>query len=303
MKKIIKMSTFIFTILFVFPIFVFANENYYINKNGVSMSEEEYEVLLNFFTQDKIDSMSESEINLYKDYSLISEEKEYKKVMIYYDESGNVSGISEQNVTEDEYKNPISFLASCPTTSTTVACWETNYKEITLSVWGPENHPSNNYMIVFINNWKTVPSIRSYDLIGVSYTNFSLVEAWGDQTAYNTDGNYGSTTVEYSFNGTNMKVFDNGVGISQNLIDSAEGYGEGSLNITNRIVLMGQPTSTNVEVRGSYQHSTSDISLATSKQYNIFNTGIGMGGVFVFYNSTVSGYYDRTQGLYYNWVI
>ena len=32
MKKIIKMSTFIFTILFVFPIFVFANENYYINK-------------------------------------------------------------------------------------------------------------------------------------------------------------------------------------------------------------------------------------------------------------------------------
>ena len=102
------------------------------------------------------------------------------------------------------------------------------------------------------------------------------------------NGNSGD--IIYNSGNGNFKIGTNGVGLSQNLVDSAT-------EIENEMVVMGNCSSGGT-VYASYQHAQANITLATSKKYN-FSTS-GMGGVFGFYDG-VGSYYDDTPGIELNY--
>ena len=286
MKKIILSLLFVLVLL---PTVCNAETIYYTNEKGVQLTKEEYETLLNFFNENQIKSMSSSKIDKYKNMKNVGVETIYEKTMTYYNANGQAEETVSAEVSRQEYENPISTYGACDTTVTTVACWETNYKQLTMSLWGPEINPEGHHLIVVINRWKTIPKILSFDVIGVRYTNFSVATAWGDQDSV--DKNYNSLFMEYGCGGTNMRIQSNGIGITQNLFNASYNH------LTNRIVLEGTPTANHMEVWGAYQHATRDVNLIVSQQYDIGN---GMGGVFDFYQGVIQ-YYDNMNGVYSSW--
>ena len=96
------------------------------------------------------------------------------------------------------------------------------------------------------------------------------------------------TTIDYSWNGTNIKKFDNGFGISMNIVNS---------DITSLQLLLDcdvSPTITSPDITASYQHAQQDLSLANSQNYTL--GGAGLGGVFVFPYS-IAQKYDGMSGV------
>ena len=123
--------------------------------------------------------------------------------------------------------------------------------------------------------WLTNPTIRSYDVIGARFQNASLL-------------NNTITTRVSSSSGTtyssNTKTFSNGIGTAVKLPT-------GSTNIVLEQKFFMNPGGT---VFASYQHATSNITLATSLQFVVGATGAG--SVFVFYGNAV-GKYDNMGGV------
>lgn len=271
------------------PISVYAAENdpYYVNNNGIEMSEENYNMLSNFYSNNAIANMSleKYQAEMSHQYTLYGSETKYIKTSTLLDSTGKVLESNSSEVSESQYNNHVVPLFLCGTGH---QCWETDYKQVDLNVWSYVDDP-NAIRLVLVNTWKIMPAVRSYDVIAMRYTGATATTAWGDQSYFGT--NTPVTTIEYSYNGTNMKVLSNGIGISQNLV----GYTD--LNyLTNRIVIEGTTDWSNFAVWGSYQHAVSNVTLAQSKNYTLSSSGLG--GVINF-NSSVVGYYDGMQGVYW----
>lgn len=122
--------------------------------------------------------------------------------------------------------------------------------------------------------WTEDPSVRSYDVIGAYLKNTELL-------------NTPVTTVRSS-SGTStsseIQNFSNGFGVSIKLPTSGSSI----------IVSQTFKVSTGGTVYASYQHATSSISLANSKNYTISSSGYG--GVFNF-TGTAASVYDRMNGV------
>lgn len=93
-------------------------------------------------------------------------------------------------------------------------------------------------------------------------------------------------TNHYDENSINFKKFSSGIGLSQNLVDSAS-------TIENELITFGTCTSGGT-IYASYQHVQKDIDLDTSQSYILDYSG--MGHVFSFYGNAV-GIYDDTPGM------
>ena len=136
---------------------------------------------------------------------------------------------------------------------------------------------SSNYCaITLLTTWLAQPSIKSYDVVGARLYNTTL---------------YNSTITTYVRSSS-------GTTIQSNYMNYYNGFG-------NSVQLPTSDTINNIEQRfkvnktgtvyGSYQHATSNVSLATSKLYNISSSGYG--SVFSFYGNA-SGKYDNTVGVF-----
>ncbi len=139
---------------------------------------------------------------------------------------------------------------------------------------------SGQYYIQLSNTWLNQynPNVRSYDIIAARWTNSistSNINATGTQVATNNSQNY-------SNGGSNMVKSSNGVGISMNLFDSGLPVYE--------MLKVYSPTAYGT-IYGTYQHATTNVSLATSKSYYFGN---GLGGTIV---HSYSGYYDGMPGV------
>lgn len=258
------------------------------NLNGIEMTEEQYQYLSNFYTENAIMDMTQDKFNaeMNKRFTKTDTTEKYIKTVTYIDSNGNPT-TNDYEVSEQEYNNPIIPRANNCTEDFAVECWETTYKKLYMIIWGwGSNNIIEEERIVLMNEWKIMPSVRSYDVIGVRYYNWQPTTAWGDQTAYSYDE--GVNTTEYSYNGSNMNIQSNGIGISQNLYDYSSLYG-----LTNRLVVEGKVLSDHIGRYGSYQHATQSVTLAQSKNYTFGN---GMGEVFLF-NSGIGSYYDNMQGV------
>lgn len=211
-----------------------------------------------------------------------------------YDENGNVENVREKEITPEEEaliaKNPnVHILSdvklhdvSKEILSRTIhnGQHETNSKKVEIYYYTQ----SGKYVIQMCNTWKTNPNKHSFDIIAARWDNY---KSTSDYTLEGYQHTLNGTQQDYteSSSSDHMKKFNYGGGLSQNLFD----------NIQPLINMLKVRANTNygTYVYSTYQHATSNVSLAISKSYTISSSGLG--GVI---NHSYSSYYDGMEGVY-----
>ena len=258
------------------------NISYITNQNGVRISMTDYNLLTNIYSDAYIQTMTSKDYENFKAKNininnLVKSEKYYKTEI---DHLNNV--VTNTEVTENEFNN---YNPNVQTLSVSNFV-ETQYKKLSLTL--SDNH--NGYGDIFVGLlWKMIPSTRSFDVIAVRYVGMTDVDGtqWGRQI-WGTNGNY--TYVNYGWNGTNINRQDNGFGISMNItndstINYLENYIESAVEFTGNFQWAG----------ASYQHATSNTTLAQSKSYTLAENG--KNGVILF-TGNIGSKYDNMPGVY-----
>ena len=256
--------------------------SYITNQNGVRISMTDYNLLTNIYSDAYIQTMTNEDYENFKAKNininnLVKSEKYYKTEI---DHLNNV--VTNTEVTENEFNN---YNPNVQTLSVSNFV-ETQYKKLSLTL--SDNH--NGYGDIFVGLlWKMIPSTRSFDVIAVRYVGMTDVDGtqWGRQI-WGTNGNY--TYVNYGWNGTNINRQDNGFGISMNItndstINYLENYIESAVEFTGNFQWAG----------ASYQHATSNTTLAQSKSYTLAENG--KNGVILF-TGNIGSKYDNMPGVY-----
>ena len=256
--------------------------NYITNQNGVRISMIDYNLLTNIYSDAYIQTMTSEGYENFKAKNininnLVKSEKYYKTVI---DHLNNV--VTNTEVTENEFNN---YNPNIQTLSVSNFV-ETQYKKLSLTL--SDNH--DGYGDIFVGLlWRMIPSTRSFDVIAVRYVGMTDVDGtqWGRQI-WGTNGNY--SYVEYGWNGTNINRQDNGFGISMNItndstINYLENYIESAVQFTGNFQWAG----------ASYQHATSNTTLAQSKSYTLAENG--KNGVILF-TGNIGEKYDNMPGVY-----
>lgn len=209
---------------------------------------------------------------------------------VYHDEieAEDEESIEEARAEMEEKYSSMNSISRAP-----MVYYNTSSKHIALDYYKINGEASNIFHTYLYVSWFTVPAIKSFDVLAVRWTNgATLLDATGKQTSKN-----GSTyrVTNYSYNGTNMKVASNGVGISMNLHDNASDY---VLEMWTK-----QSASSTGTVYATYQHArNSNLStLAQSQSYTFSENGLGK--VLYYNNATIRGYYDGMQGVSLNYTI
>ena len=258
------------------------NISYITNQNGVRISMTDYNLLINIYSNAYIQTMTSEGYENFKAKNininnLVKSEKYYKTEI---DHLNNV--VTNTEVTENEFNN---YNPNIQTLSVSNFV-ETQYKKLSLTL--SDNH--NGYGDIFVGLlWKMIPSTRAFDVIAVRYVGMTDVDGtqWGKQI-WGTNGNY--TYVNYGWNGTNINRQDNGFGISMNItndstINYLENYIESAVQFTGNFQWAG----------ASYQHATSNTTLAQSKSYTLAENG--KNGVILF-TGNIGEKYDNMPGVY-----
>ena len=256
--------------------------SYITNQNGVRISMTDYNLLTNIYSDAYIQTMTNEDYENFKAKNininnLVKSEKYYKTEI---DHLNNV--VTNTEVTENEFNN---YNPNVQTLSVSNFV-ETQYKKLSLTL--SDNH--NGYGDIFVGLlWKMIPSTRAFDVIAVRYVGMTDVDGtqYGRQI-WGTNGNY--SYVEYGWNGTNINRQDNGFGISMNItndstINYLENYIESAVEFTGNFQWAG----------ASYQHATSNTTLAQSKSYTLAENG--KNGVILF-TGNIGSKYDNMPGVY-----
>ena len=256
--------------------------SYITNQNGVRISMSDYNLLTNIYSDAYIQTMTSEDYENFKAKNininnLVKSEKYYKTEI---DHLNNV--VTNTEVTENEFNN---YNPNVQTLSVSNFV-ETQYKKLSLTL--SDNH--NGYGDIFVGLlWKMIPSTRAFDVIAVRYVGMTDVDGtqYGRQI-WGTNGNY--SYVEYGWNGTNINRQDNGFGISMNItndstINYLENYIESAVQFTGNFQWAG----------ASYQHATSNTTLAQSKSYTLAEDG--KNGVILF-TGNIGSKYDNMPGVY-----
>ena len=258
------------------------NISYITNQNGVRISMTDYNLLTNIYSYAYIQTMTNEDYENFKAKNininnLVKSEKYYKTVIDHLN-----NAVTNTEVTENEFNN---YNPNVQTLSVSNFV-ETQYKKLSLTL--SDNH--DGYGDIFVGLlWKMIPSTRSFDVIAVRYVGMTDVD--GTQIGrqiWGTNGNY--TYVNYGWNGTNINRQDNGFGISMNItndstINYLENYIESAVEFTGNFQWAG----------ASYQHATSNTTLAQSKSYTLAEDG--KNGVILF-TGNIGSKYDNMPGVY-----
>lgn len=256
--------------------------SYITNQNGVRISMTDYNLLTNIYSDAYIQTMTSEGYENFKAKNininnLVKSEKYYKTEI---DHLNNV--VTNTEVTENEFNN---YNPNIQTLSVSNFV-ETQYKKLSLTL--SDNH--NGYGDIFVGLlWKMIPSTRSFDVIAVRYVGMTDVDGtqYGRQI-WGTNGNY--SYVEYGWNGTNINRQDNGFGISMNITNDS------TINYLENYIGSAVEFTGNFQWAGaSYQHATSNTTLAQSKSYTLAEDG--KNGVILF-TGNIGSKYDNMPGVY-----
>ena len=256
--------------------------SYITNQNGVRISMTDYNLLTNIYSDAYIQTMTNEDYENFKAKNiiinnLVKSDKYYKTEI---DHLNNV--VTNTEVTENEFNN---YNPNIQTLSVSNFV-ETQYKKLSLTL--SDNH--NGYGDIFVGLlWKMIPSTRSFDVIAVRYVGMTDVDGtqWGRQI-WGTNGNY--TYVNYGWNGTNINRQDNGFGISMNITNDS------TINYLENYIGSAVEFTGNFQWAGaSYQHATSNTTLAQSKSYTLAENG--KNGVILF-TGNIGEKYDNMPGVY-----
>ena len=258
------------------------NISYITNQNGVRISMSDYNLLTNIYSDAYIQTMTSKDYENFKAKNininnLVKSEKYYKTEI---DHLNNV--VTNTEVTENEFNN---YNPNVQTLSVSNFV-ETQYKKLSLTL--SDNH--DGYGDIFVGLlWKMIPSTRSFDVIAVRYVGMTDVDGtqYGRQI-WGTNGNY--SYVEYGWNGTNINRQDNGFGISMNITNDS------TINYLENYIGSAVEFTGNFQWAGaSYQHATSNTTLAQSKSYTLAENG--KNGVILF-TGNIGEKYDNMPGVY-----
>ena len=256
--------------------------SYITNQNGVRISMSDYNLLTNIYSYAYIQTMTSKDYENFKAKNininnLVKSEKYYKTEI---DHLNNV--VTNTEVTENEFNN---YNPNVQTLSVSNFV-ETQYKKLSLTL--SDNH--NGYGDIFVGLlWKMIPSTRAFDVIAVRYVGMTDVDGtqYGRQI-WGTNGNY--TYVNYGWNGTNINRQDNGFGISMNITNDS------TINYLENYIGSAVEFTGNFQWAGaSYQHATSNTTLAQSKSYTLAENG--KNGVILF-TGNIGEKYDNMPGVY-----
>ena len=275
MKKVRYVLILLVSITLVLPLYTHAES--FINVNGIEITDEDYDNFSKLYPYEYIMTLTQEKYEKLKtlDYSDVKTEIKY----IESTYNSHLGITTEKEITEEEFE-------IMPMIDSSSASGESSAKRIAMAVTGGTwGHAT------LAVTWKGSPNTRSFDVIG--FRGFGLKFREGSQSGeqiYVTNGEY--KVIDYGWNGTNIKKFDNGFGISMNIVND---------NITTLQLVLDcnvQDTITHPTLVGSYQHATSSVTLAQSQNYVL--TGGGLGGVFEFPYS-IAQKYDGMSGLIINY--
>ncbi len=266
------------SVLLVFPLNILAKEAYLINNSGIELSEEEYNNFIKVRPYEYLMTMNEDDYAKLKslDYSNIKTTTKY--IQTVYNRRYNA--ITEKEITKEEFENNVMPILDDGDTFI-----ETSNKKLNLVL---SSGTKWNY-VVLTNSWKGSPAVRSFDVIGIRGDGVDFRD--GSQTGeqiYSENGKY--TKIDYDWNGTNIKRFDNGFGISMNVVNN-----ENLESLVMTIDCDVTPTDTFSDIFGAYEHAVTNVSLEESHNYKLESSGLGR--VFNFPLETRQKY-DGMQGVY-----
>lgn len=234
-----KFILFVLVFFRVLLINVEAKEIIYVNKKGLELKAQEYQNILTIHGEEYFDNMTLNDFLHYQEY------------------------YSASNLKIKKIELPTNFVM--PNSN----FLDTNYK--TLSIYNVTNHSSIPFIVINLE-WKKIPNIKSYDVIGVRlwHTHFS-----SPVTTYALiDG--------IRVSPTKIKQKSNGIGVSIKLPS----------NSSSIFIQQSFTVNTGGTIYASYQHSKKNISLGDSQNF-IISTG-GLGKVFQFHNNTL---FDQMDGI------
>lgn len=212
----------------------------------------------------------------------IAETKKYIKTVttmdaaaLYGYSSNTVNWAHSQSVeiTEDEYNTVTGTRDLVLVGSSAI---ETTYKVMTTAIWDI----GGAYQYVNLLHWKLMPSIRSFDIIGIGHTNgvYALTTPYFQEYYCYTGGSCSTTNMHIPRNETygDSSLFPLNTG-NINYLDISIWYNIGKTNPNSTI--------TSLYAAGDYAHATSYIDSTTASNYFMDVGGINL-------NSSISGYYD-----------
>ena len=252
------------------------------------MTQEQYQMLSESFTESEIATMPEKQFILetINPKTKVSEETIYVETKTFVNTRGEITETQETLLTKEEYEsiNP-NTRTSCGT-----LCWETTYKKLTVETGISAN---GQFSVMTRCSWKKLPQIKAYDVIATRWqngtTSFSMIDTYGSQT-YTYDNQTKTATLRYSMDNANTKIASNGSGISMNLADEATGPYHLLLTVYGKINGLG-----NVSFASTYQHAQSNLTLTNSQSYTF--AADGLGGVLKFNSASIRDKYDKMAGL------
>lgn len=303
MKKNIKKIIFTALAVMVIPILNVNAQSYYKNQNGVEMSKNDLEYLLEFYEMPVIEEMSLEQFKNEKKYNFQKELSKdvFIKEKKYYDNTGKISQSENYEITKEEFESETNISPQWDDTgvscSTTAAynndCWETNYRKLVYTQYITDIH--NYYKrITLTNTWKTIPTEKYFDVIGLMWEKGTMDIANIQAYQYYNDGN-GEKSISYNYpNGSNTVYKTNGnyqgVANAQNIINSVKS------NLKNKLIIEGTYNAFGGDpiVWGAYQHGIMNNSLNDALAFTFDKSGYG--GVFKFDNYAASKF-DRVKGV------
>ncbi len=269
------------SMLLVIPLHVSAENIYLTNNNGIEISEEDYNNFIKIKPYEYIMTMTDQQYNKLKslDYSNIQTNTKYIETV--YNSRLNIT--SNKEITEEAFESDV-----MPILEDRGQYVETTKKRLELGVVGG----SYWNFVSLTAAWKGSPAVRSFDVIGLRFDGADVRNGsqWGEQV-YSENGKY--TTITYVWNGTNIKRFSNGFGISMNVVNN-----ENLQSLVMTIECDITPTKNYTDVYGSYQHAVTNVTLEESHNYEL--DGGGLGYVFNF-PLKISQKYDGMGGIQINY--
>ena len=214
-------------------------EAYYTNENGLPFTEYQYEVMVDRIGLEDVQNMP------YRVYN-----------------SMKINEITEENYVAVSYEEP---------TTSRGTYYETSCKKIAIS----KSCGTNGCTVVFTNDWKCIPKVKSYDVSGIrlSSTNFTNT---ANDAYFVSDGNVTDPA--------GSRGASNGVGFAFKVPSSGDiGYSAVVANVNQSGV-----------VYGSYQHGVKSMNL--NRALNFTFTSTGQGGVFEW--GSYDSYFDQMGGVY-----
>lgn len=255
---------------------VYATAPYYINNNGVEMTESEYAKMREFYSENVVAQLTQEKFDELVCLELIDSGTLYQKTSYI---NGEV--VNDEYISASEYYN-----AHIDNYSRASMAIETTYKKLTVSLATATNR---DVMLADLT-WKYLPVTRSYDVFAFMVSHFDYSSVGGSQF-YNKGSN--QYQISYDYTSPGYKGLSNGAGISMNLVDGADVTGYDLCLGATLHVNTTEYTQAHVFV--TYQHAQSNTTRANSMAYTLNISGLGR--VLYYSNTSIRNIYDGMNGI------